>query len=70
MKIAVAAKKINGEWEGALVVDNKFQRALVAPTLEEVLLRGLVPVFALEGNDTALLMEVTVDGPDETKERP
>lgn len=67
MKLTVAAKRIGDKWEGALVVDNKFQRALVSDTLDDVVLRGLAVLFTIprpEGTDVVVeaLVEEPADG--------
>lgn len=68
MKLMVAAKRIGDKWEGAVVVDNKFQRAIVTDKLEGIVLRGVASLLMNnypEGTD--VLVDVTVeeakDGP-------
>lgn len=42
MKLTIAARKhADKTWDGALVSEGRFQRALVGETLEDVVLRGL-----------------------------
>lgn len=65
MRLTLAAKRVGDKWEGALVVDNKFQRALVADKLDEVLLRGLAGTLAVnrpEGTDVVLELVVETPG--------
>ncbi len=54
MRLIIATKKIGDSWEGALLAEGKFQRALVGTKLEDVVLRGIVGLLALdlpEGTD-------------------
>lgn len=66
MKVTIATKKIGETWEGALVVDQRFQRALTSDKLEDLILRGLVGVLAatkdaVDGTD--VVFDIAVDQP-------
>ena len=66
MRLTVAAKRNNGNWEGAVVADGKFQRALSGDTLSNVLLKGLASVALVnrpEGTDVVL--ELVIEEPKE-----
>lgn len=58
MRLTVAARKIEGKWEAALVAENKFQRALLGEKLEDVVLRGLLAVLETPHPDGTI---VTID---------
>ena len=61
MQLTVAAKQIGANWEGALIIDGKFQRALVDPKLENVVLRGLASTLLIahaEGTEITINMTV------------
>ena len=64
MKMALAAKRMGTGWEGALIAEQKFQRALVNEKLEDLVLRGLAPLLANnypEGTD--IVIDVFIDEP-------
>jgi hypothetical protein len=70
MKLTIAAKKVGDKWEGALVTDGKFQRALVSDKLDDVVLRGLASILISarpEGTDVLVeaIVEEPGNGPDE-----
>jgi hypothetical protein len=68
MKMTIAAKRIGATWEGALIVDNKFQRALTGEKLEDVVLRGLVGLMTPEHSEgTDVMIEVLCETPGEVK---
>ena len=46
MEIVVATKYKNHEWRGALIIDNKFQDALVASSLPDMIAKALGPVLS------------------------
>jgi hypothetical protein len=67
MKLTVASKKVSGQWEGALVVDGKFQRALVEPTLETLMQRGLSYLLFDNPEGTSVMIEVSKEKPGEPR---
>lgn len=66
MRMTIAAKKIGDKWEGALVADNRFQHALVGDKLEDILLRGIVALSAVDQPDGVnVLVEITTETEEE-----
>jgi hypothetical protein len=65
MRLTVAAKKIGDKWEGALVSEGKFQRAIVTDDgLDEVVLRGLFALLSLNYPEgTNVVIEAVVETP-------
>ena len=66
MRLTIATKRIGNVWEGALVAEGKFQRALVGEKLEDAVLRGLVGLLALdlpEGTD--VVFDIVTETPEE-----
>lgn len=62
MQLTVAAKQIGANWEGALIVDNKFQRAMVDPKLETLVLRGLTPMLMVaHAEGTEITINITIE---------
>ncbi len=66
MRFTIATKKIGNSWEGALVANGKFHRALVGNQLEDAVLQGLIGLFALdlpEGTD--VVFDIVTETPAE-----
>jgi hypothetical protein len=57
MVVTVAAKKIEGNWEGALVVDGKFSRSYQGKSLADIVTKAISPFLSGEREDGT---EVTV----------
>ena len=57
MIVTVAAKKVEGNWEGALVVDGKFGRSYQGKSLADMVTKALAPFLSGEREEGT---EVTV----------
>jgi len=63
MVLTIAAKRINGNWEAALIVDGRFARSFVNETITEIVSSGMVPLIATntaeEGTEVTFNVEIT-----------
>lgn len=68
MKITLAMKKIGPEnWEGAQIVDGKFQRAYVGTSADDIVTRGMIAALVLpqpEGTTIVVEAQITNGEPD------
>jgi hypothetical protein len=62
-RISIAAKLIQPElWEGALIIDGKFQRSYTGSTLMEVTERALLALWAPKYSPgTSVVLEVVTE---------
>jgi hypothetical protein len=51
MQIVIAAKKLEGAYEAALLVDQKFNRSKTSKSLNDVVMKLLAPIFSIERED-------------------
>lgn len=51
MQIMMAAKKVDGQYEAALLIDGKFTRSTVSKSLTDLMMKLLGPILTLDRED-------------------
>lgn len=65
MIVTVAAKRIEGSWEGALIVDGRFSRGLKGKLLATEISRLIAPFLAHERPDeTEVTINIAINEPE------
>jgi len=53
MQATVAAKKIDGKWEAALINEGRFGRSFVGKSIAEIVTKAISPMLAVDLADGA-----------------
>jgi hypothetical protein len=62
--LVVAAKRRNGEWRSATIIDNEFQDAAVGKSLADIVLDAIGPALSVEFADgTEVSVNVVMRAP-------
>lgn len=64
MKLTIVARRIDKEWEAALVVDGHLSRTLNSDKLEDVVLKGFLSLMTEHPDQTHIVIDTVVETPE------